>query len=43
MYIRAFVKIKNWLNRRLVYKTHGMVKLEKYVISRAKNLLNLGC
>ena len=42
MYIRAFVKIYNWQNRKLVHEIHGIVKLEKYPISKAKNSLNLG-
>ena len=42
MYIKVFVKIYNWQNRRLVYETHGIVKLEKYPISKANNPLNLG-
>ncbi len=42
MYIRVFVEIYNWCYRRLVYKTYGMVELEKYPISRAENPLNLG-
>ena len=41
MYIRAFIEIYNWRFRRLVYKTHGIVKLEKYLISRLENPLNL--
>lgn len=38
---RVFVKIFNWQNRKLVYKTHKIVELEKYQISKAKNPLNL--
>lgn len=38
----AFIEIYNWRSRRLVHKTHRMVKLEKYPISRTKNPLNLG-
>lgn len=41
MYIEAFIVIYNWQNRELVYKTNGMVKLEKYLISRAEYFLNL--
>ncbi len=39
---KAFVEISNWRFRRLVHKTHRMIKLEKYSISRAENPLNLG-
>ena len=42
MYIRAFVEIYNWCSRRRVCKTHGIVELEKYIISQAEILLNLG-
>ena len=42
IYTGVFVEIYNWHSRRLVHKTHGMVKLEKYPISRIRNLLNLG-
>ena len=42
MYIGAFVEIYNWRFRKLVHKTHGMVKLEKYLILRVKTPLNLG-
>ncbi len=42
MYTRAFVEIYNLSSRGLVYETHGMVEHEKYPISRAENLLNLG-
>ena len=42
MYTGAFVEIYNCRFRGLVHKTHGMVKLEKYPISRAKKPLNLG-
>ena len=42
MYTGAFVEIYNWRSRGLVHKTHGMVKLEKYSISRAEKPLNLG-
>ncbi len=42
MYIRAFVKIYNWHYRGQIYETYGMVELEKYPISKAKNPLNLG-
>ena len=41
MYTKAFVEIYNWRYKELIYKTHGIVKLEKYSISRAKNSLNL--
>lgn len=42
MYIGAFIEIYNWRYKRLGYKTHEIVKLEKYPISKAKNFLNLG-
>lgn len=42
MYTRIFVKMYNWRNRRQVHETHGLVKLKKYLISRAENPLNLG-
>ncbi len=42
MYTGAFVEIYNWRSRGLVYKTHVIVELEKYPISRAENPLNLG-
>lgn len=32
----------NWRNSELVHKTHGMVELENYQISKAENSLNLG-
>lgn len=41
MYTKAFIKIYNWRDYGLVYKTHKMVKLEKYPILRVKNSLNL--
>ncbi len=42
MYIGAFVEIYNWRSRGLVHKTYGIVKLEKYLIFKAENPLNLG-
>ncbi len=42
IYTRAFIEIYNWCYRGLVHETHGIVKLEKYPISRAENPLNLG-
>ncbi len=42
MYTGAFVEIYNWRSRGLVHKTHRMVELEKYPISRVENPLNLG-
>ena len=42
IYTKAFIEIYNWQNRELVYKIHRMVGFEKYSISRAENLLNLG-
>ena len=41
IYTRVFVEIYNWCSRRLVHKTYGIVKLEKYPISRTENSLNL--
>ena len=41
IYIKTFVEIYNWRYRGLVYKTHEIVKLEKYPISKAENPLNL--
>lgn len=40
MYIAAFVEIYNWQSRKLVYKTHEIVKVEKYPIPKAKNFLD---
>ena len=42
MYTRAFVEFYNWCSKRLVYKTHEIVELEKNPISKAENFLNLG-
>ena len=42
MYIGAFIEIYNWRYRGLGREIHGMVKLEKYLISRIKNSLKLG-
>ena len=42
MYNGTFVEIYNWHFKELVYKVYGIVKLEKYPISRAENSLNLG-
>ena len=42
MYIRIFIEIYNWQNKRLVYETYGIVELEKYLILKVENLLNLG-
>ena len=42
MYIKAFIEIYNWCAKGLVYKTHRIVKLEKYLISKVENFLNLG-
>lgn len=42
IYAWAFVEIYNQCSRRLVYETHGMVNLEKYLISKAENYLSLG-
>ena len=41
IYTRAFIELYNWCSSELVYETHGIVKLEKYPISRAENSLNL--
>ena len=42
LYTNTFVKIYNWRYRKLVHKTHEIIKLEKYQISKIENLLNLG-
>lgn len=42
IYTKVFVKIYNWLSRKLVHETYEIVKLEKYPVSRAKNSLNFG-
>lgn len=42
MYTEAFVKIYNWRNGKLVNETYKMVKLEKYLILKTRNSLNLG-
>ena len=42
MYTRALVEVYNWHSRNLVYKIHEIIKLEKYLISKAGNPLNLG-
>lgn len=41
MYIIAFVEMYNWRSKKLVYKIYGLVKFEKYLISKAENSLNL--
>ncbi len=41
MYIKVFIKIYNWGFRGLVYKTHRIIELEKYLISKVENPLNL--
>ncbi len=41
MYTGAFIVIYNWRYRRLVHETHGIVELEKYLILRVENSLNL--
>ncbi len=41
MYTGVFIEIHNWRSKELVYKTHGIVELEKYLISKAENPLNL--
>ena len=41
IYTGAFVEIYNWRSGKLVHKTHGMIELEKYPISRAEKPLNL--
>lgn len=42
MYIKAFVKIYNWQNKKLIDKTHEIIKFEKYSIFQAEKFLNLG-
>ena len=34
--------IYNWRSKKLVYKTYGMIELEKYPILGTENPLNLG-
>lgn len=41
IYIKAFIEIYNWQNKKLVYKIYRIVKLEKYLILNAENPLNL--
>lgn len=41
MHTKKFVKIYNWQSKKLVYKTHIIVEIEKYLILIGKNLLNL--
>lgn len=41
IYTETFVEIYNWHSKELVYKTYEIVKLEKYLISRPENSLNL--
>lgn len=41
IYTKAFVEIYNWRNYELVYETRKIVKLEKNLISKIKNPLNL--
>lgn len=42
MYIKVFVKIYNWQNKRLIHETYKIIQLEKDLISKIDNLLNLG-
>ena len=42
IYTKVFIEIYNWRYRKLVHETHKMIKLKKYPISQAENLLNLG-
>ena len=42
IYTKAFVEIYNKRSRGLVHKTHRIIELEKYSISNAENILNLG-
>lgn len=41
IYTGPFVEIYNWPNREQVHKSYRIVKLEKYLISRVENSLNL--
>lgn len=41
MYIKIFVKIYNWPNKKLVYKTYRIDKLKKYPILKVENSLNI--
>ncbi len=41
-YIRSFVELYNWKNRKQVHEIYGMVELEKMCTSTTKNPYNLG-
>lgn len=41
MYIEAFMEIHNWYFRKLVYKIYNIIKLEKNLILKLENFLNL--
>ena len=41
-YIKAFVELYKWRNRKQVYEMHGMVELDKWHASIAENTFNLG-
>lgn len=40
-YTKIFIKIYNQQNKKLVYKTYKIDKLEKYPILKLENLLNV--
>ncbi len=42
IYIRAFVELYNWSNRKQVYEIYGIVELKKIYTSTAKHSCNLG-
>ena len=42
MYTKVFIEFYNWCSSGLIHKTHRIVQLEKYPISRAENPSNLG-
>lgn len=42
MYTRTFILIYHWRYEKQVHEIYGMVKLQKYSISRVENFLNLG-
>ncbi len=43
MYTLAFIEINNWHSIIVVYETYEIVEIEKHLISRVKNYLDLGC
>lgn len=41
MYIGALIEIYNWRNKNQVYETYEIIELEKYLILKLENHLNL--